>query len=143
MMHTLTQSEAETARRALAVVLPQADALGLLFYARLFELDPSLRDLFKVDLQDQAHTLMTMIKLSVEGLDERVELSYALRNLGARHVGYGVKLGDYDTVHTALLWTLEQSVGDQWNAETAGALNALLLMFIEEMQRGIPEREKE
>lgn len=143
MMHTLTHSEAETARRALDIILPQADALGLLFYARLFELDPSLRALFKVDLQDQAHTLMTMIKLCVEGLDERAELTYALRNLGARHVEYGVKLGDYKTVHAALLWTLEQGVGSQWNAETAKALNALLEMFIEEMQKGIPPKSGE
>jgi hemoglobin-like flavoprotein len=136
MMDTLTDSQAETARRALAVVWPQADTLGLLFYARLFELDPALRALFKVDLNKQAHTLMTMLALCAEGLENRAELSYTLRNLGARHVGYGVKPRDYLTVQEALLWTLRAGAGEAWDAESESAVSAMIGMFVEEMQKG-------
>lgn len=136
MTQTLTDAQAETARKALRVVLPQADTLGLLFYARLFELDPALRALFKVDLNEQAHTLMTMLALCAEGLDEREVLSYTLRNLGARHMGYGVKPQDYLTVQEALLWTLRAGAGDAWDEEREGAVAALIRMFIDEMQKG-------
>ena len=138
MMHTLTNAQAQTARATLARVMPQADTLGLLFYAHLFETDPSLRTLFKVDLNDQAHTLMTMLALCVEGLDERAELSYTLRNLGARHLEYGVKPKDYETVQEALLWTIREGSGEHWNAESEDAMKALFQMFVDEMQKGIP-----
>ena len=35
----------------------------------------------------------------------------AVRALGARHVGYGVRAEHYAVVGTALLWTLEQGLG--------------------------------
>ena len=131
-----TREEQQIAREAFAEILPQADMLGLAFYARLFEMDPQLRELFKVDLQDQGHTLMTMLKLCIDGLDERAELLYGLRNLGARHVGYGVKIVDYQTVAGALSWTMQQGLGEKWNPQTESALRAVFTMFFEEMQRG-------
>lgn len=139
MTHTLSVQDTQVARAAFASILPQADSLALLFYARLFELDPSLRQLFKPDLQDQGHALMTMLQLCIDGLDERAELSFALRNLGARHVTYGARRENYATVQEALLWTMQQGLGDAWNAESEHALRTVLVYFVSEMQRGIPE----
>lgn len=140
VMHTIPNAEKQIAQRAFAEMVKQADTLGLLFYARLFELDPTLRELFHTDLDEQAHSLITMLRLCIEGLDERTELLFALRNLGARHVEYGVKERDYETVHEALLWTMHKGLGDRWNAETERALNLVLSFFIYEMLRGtVPE----
>lgn len=36
----------------------------------------------------------------------------AVEDLGRRHVAYGVKDAHYDPVGAALLWTLEQGLGD-------------------------------
>jgi hemoglobin-like flavoprotein len=138
-MHTLTDTEKKRAQRAFAAAFSHADTLGLLFYARLFELDPMLRALFKTDLEEQAHSLMTMLKLCMEGLDERAELQYALRNLGARHLEYGVKPGDYATVENALLWTMRQALGNKWDAETEAALQAAFHLFVTEMQSADPK----
>ena len=38
-----------------------------------------------------------------------------------RHVAYGVREEHYDTVGAALLWTLEQGLGDAWTVELATA----------------------
>lgn len=135
-MPTLTELQRHTAQGAFAQILPNTETLGLLFYAHLFELDPSLRALFHTDLETQGHTLMTMLQLCVEGLNERAELQFALKNLGARHAEYGVKLRDYATVTQALLWTLEQGLGTDWNAETENALRAVIDLFAAEMQAG-------
>jgi hypothetical protein len=48
---------------------PIAQQVGDLFYTRLFEIDPSLRALFKGDMKKQALMLMTVIGLAVRGLD--------------------------------------------------------------------------
>jgi nitric oxide dioxygenase len=40
------------------------------------------------------------------------EVLPAIRDLAVRHVQYGVKLADYDALREALVWTLEQVLGE-------------------------------
>ena len=70
---------------------PIAEKAASLFYHRLFELDPSLRALFTTDMVAQGRALMTMLRVAVAGLDHLDELVPTVRELGQRHVGYGVK----------------------------------------------------
>ena len=99
-------------------VLPIADDAAQLFYGRLFELDPSLRPMFAhSDMKEQRKKLMQMIGVAVRGLNKIDELLPAIRALGKRHVGYGVADHHYDTVGAALLWTLEQGLGDAFTPE--------------------------
>ena len=65
-----------------AQVRPIADAAAALFYRRLFELDPTLRPLFKGDLKEQGSKLMDMLTLAVKGLDRPEALLPALAALG-------------------------------------------------------------
>ena len=44
-----------------------------------------------------------------------------MKALGERHVGYKVTKPMYDTVGAALLWTLEQGLGEAWNDEVKEA----------------------
>ncbi len=92
-------------------VLPIKDTAAGLFYNRLFELDPSLRDLFKGDMAEQGRKLMAMINTVVNSLDQLGPVLGAVEDLGRRHAGYGVKDRDYDTVGEALIWTLGQGLG--------------------------------
>jgi hemoglobin-like flavoprotein len=57
----------------------------------------------------------------VRGLDDLDALVPVVRDLGARHHGYGVRDEHYDTVATALLWTLEQGLGEAFTPETREA----------------------
>lgn len=93
-------------------VLPIKDTAAGLFYTRLFELDPSLRSLFKGDMVEQGRKLMTMINTVVNSLDQMGPIMGAVADLGRRHVGYGVKDHHYDTVGEALIWTLGQGLGE-------------------------------
>jgi len=102
-------------------VQPIADAAASLFYQRLFELDPSLRSLFKTDLAAQRRALMSMLAVAIQGLDHLDTLVPAVENLGRRHVGYGVKDRDYDTVGQALLEALQQGLGDAFTPELRDA----------------------
>lgn len=102
-------------------VLPIADTAATLFYTRLFELDPALRPLFRGDMREQGRKLMTMLRLSVNGLDRLEELVPSVQNLGRRHAGYHVKAAHYDTVGAALLWTLAQGLGEAWTPAVEAA----------------------
>ena len=64
---------------------------------------------------------MQMISICVRGLDQLDRIVPAVQHLGKRHVGYGVRNGDYDTVGAALLWTLEQGLGEFFDDEVKEA----------------------
>jgi hemoglobin-like flavoprotein len=120
----VTPEQKQLVRASFAKLAPIADDAAALFYQRLFTLDPKLRALFTHDMKEQGRKLMTMIGTAVAQLDKVEALVPVLRELGKRHVGYGVRDSDYDTVATALLWTLEQGLGadftpvlkDAWTA---------------------------
>ena len=122
------------AQQAVATIQPFADEFGLLFYSRLFELDPTLRRLFKHDLANQAHSLMAMLQLTIEGLNASEQFSRALRNLGVRHSDYGVQSEQYATVREALLWTFAHVLGPAFTPEVAMALTEVLSNITDQMQ---------
>jgi len=117
----------------------QVAALGepaaALFYRRLFELDPGLPALFKGDLAEQGRKLLAMIATAVNGLDDLGVLVPALQALGARHRGYGVSNTDYDTVATALLWTLEQGLGPAFTPAVKDAWVAVYAVLADTMKQ--------
>ena len=80
-----------------------------------------LKSLFKGDMAAQGERLMRMIDTAVGGLEDLDDLVPALEALGERHAGYGVTEADYDTVATALLWTLEQGLGEAFTDEVKAA----------------------
>ena len=99
-------------------IAPQAAAL---FYANLFEADPSLQRLFKGDIAAQSAKLMQMVALAIGRLDQPEVLQPLLRQLGQRHAGYGVQDAHYDTVGAALLKTLYQGLGVAYTPEVEEA----------------------
>jgi hemoglobin-like flavoprotein len=107
-----------------------------LFYGRLFELDPTLKTLFKVDMREQGRKLMQMIGLAVSKLDALDELVPVVEALGRRHAGYGVKEGDYDTAGNALLWTLEQGLGPAFTPDVKSAWTAVYQVLASTMKAG-------
>jgi hemoglobin-like flavoprotein len=102
-------------------VLPIREVAAELFYGKLFELDPTLRALFRGDMVEQGRKLMTMIGTAVAGLSRLDQLVPAVELLGARHVGYGVQDHHYDTVAAALLDTLQKGLGEGFTAEVKEA----------------------
>ena len=117
----MTPEQALLVKSSWEKVLPISDKAAELFYGRLFELDPDLKSLFKGDMEEQGRKLMRMIGTAVAALDRLEAIVPAVQQLGVRHVGYGVKDAHYDTVGAALLWTLQQGLGDGFTAEVKEA----------------------
>jgi hemoglobin-like flavoprotein len=57
----------------------------------------------------------------VRSLDNLEPMLDRIRALARRHVGYGVRDAHYASVGAALLWTLEQGLGDDFTAEVRDA----------------------
>ena len=104
-----------------AQVLPIAPQAAAIFYNELFTLDPSLRSLFKGDMQAQGARLMQMIGVAVGQLNRLDTLVPVLQGLGRRHGGYGVVPAHYAVVGSALLATLAKGLGPAFTAEVEAA----------------------
>ncbi len=102
-------------------VTPAADQVARLFYSRLFELDPGYERLFSGDMKSQGRKLMTMIGTAVSSLTRLETILPALEELAQRHVEYGVEARDYDVVGEALLWTLNEGLGQAFTPEVEEA----------------------
>ena len=113
----LTTEQVSLIRDSWEKVVPISDKAAELFYGKLFELDPSVRALFKGDMTEQGKKLMTMIGVAVDNADKLDEIVPAIQEMGVRHLEYGVKTSHYDTVGQALLWTLGQGLGDAFTPE--------------------------
>lgn len=110
----ITEQQKDDVQRTFALVAQDADGAAALFYQRLFEIDPTLKLLFKSDMKDQGRKLMQMISVAVKALDRLEAIIPAVEDLGQRHVAYGVTKAHYVTVGAALLWTLEQGLGTEF-----------------------------
>ncbi len=67
-------------------VEPISDVAATLFYERLFDLDPTIRRLFRrTDMVQQRKILMQTLAVVVRSLDRLEQLTPALEGLGRRH----------------------------------------------------------
>ena len=108
-------------RDSFAKIVPIAPQAAALFYDRLFMLDPSLKPLFKGDMTEQGRKLMAMIGTAVANLGKLETIVPAVQDLGRRHATYSVQPQHYDTVASALLWTLGQGLGDAFTQPVKAA----------------------
>jgi hemoglobin-like flavoprotein len=117
----LTPTEVGLIRASFSKATVEPGRTSALFYQKLFELDPTVRALFHGDMHEQGRKLIATLAFVVESLDHLDDLLPTVRELGARHVNYGVKKHHYATVGKALLWSLERSVGRSFTGAARAA----------------------
>ena len=118
-------AQQELVRATFARLAAIPEVAGALFYERLFAVNPNFRPLFKNDMRIQGVKLMAMLAMVVYNLPEPGQILPTIRDLAVRHVDYGVKLADYDALREALLWTLEQALGEDFRP-ASGSVDGLL-----------------
>lgn len=130
----LTDEQIKMVKDSWDMVVPIAGTAAELFYGKLFELDPALRPMFKGDMEEQGKKLTQMIGIAVDGLDQLDEIVPAVQELGVRHLEYNVKSSHYDTVGDALLWTLEQGLGEAFTPAVKGAWTDVYMLLANTMK---------
>jgi hemoglobin-like flavoprotein len=137
----LTQAQIALVQNSFAVVVPIADDAAALFYRRLFEIDPTLKAMFKGDMAEQRRKLMQMLSAAVKGLNRIDRLIPVVEDLGRRHVNYGVEEHHYDTVGNALLWTLEKGLGAAFTPDVREAWATVYGLLASTMARAAAKSE--
>ena len=94
----------------------EAELVGGLFYNRLFEIMPEVKPMFsRTPIPEQSKKLLSMLSYIINKLDKLDEVMDEVAKLAKRHTQYGVRNEHYIAVGSALLWTLEQGLGNAWN----------------------------
>lgn len=112
----MTPEQKKVLRESWQYVSALGDGAIALFYERLFETQPGARELFAAsDMPTQRRKLFAALELLIASLDRLETILPTLEVLGRRHQAYGVTSEHYDAVGSALLWTLERGLGDNWS----------------------------
>jgi len=135
----MTPRQVELVQASFAKVAPIADAAAEIFYNRLFELDPSLRSMFKSDMKQQGKKLMDSLKMVVANLRNLDRIIPGVKAMAVRHTSYGVKNEHYATVGSALIDTLEKGLGAEFTDEVRTAWLAAYTALATTMQAAAAE----
>jgi nitric oxide dioxygenase len=117
----MTPTQVALVQSSFEKVAPIADAAAALFYERLFQIAPDVRPPFKSDMKEQGQKLMATLGTVVRSLDRLDAVLPAAKALAVQHTKYGVEPQHYEPVGSALLWTLQQGLGEDFTPETAEA----------------------
>ncbi len=119
---SLSSQEVGLVMTSFRKVAPISEQAAELFYGRLFEIAPEVKPLFKnADMREQGRKLMQMLATAVGSLNRLDVLVPEIEALGKRHIAYGVSKDQFATVGEALLWTLEQGLGEDFTPDVKDA----------------------
>ncbi|MBD1876115.1 mechanosensitive ion channel [Nodosilinea sp. FACHB-131] len=142
----LAQSKASTqvelVENSFEKIKPHAAEFSASFYKNLFRSSPKLRSMFSTtDMEKQQQKLVSALVLLVSNVRAPDMLVPMLRDLGARHKGYGVIEEHYPAIGGTLLQTFEQYLKEDWTPEvkqawtnTFDAIAQIMLEGAEESQ---------
>jgi len=108
-------------QHSFARLAPISETTAATFYGRLFQIAPELKPMFRDDLRQQGKKLMSTLNAVVAGLSDLEAVLPAAGRLARLHVTYGVTSAHYMPFGAALLWTLQQELGDDWTPQLAAA----------------------
>lgn len=130
------------------LVVPIGETAADLFYRRLFEIRPQYRALFPEDLTKQKRKLITMLAFIVKSMDwmsmqwqddvpPEDDLCLVVLAMGRRHAElYHIPDASYDPVGQALLWTLEQGLGQAFTPDVRASWTRLYEIVSTTMRMG-------
>ena len=121
----MTPEQVHLIRKSFAELTRHEHIAALVFYRRVFEIDPDLQRLFKGDIEEQSKKLLEMLGVLIAMLERPLGLELELKAMGLRHAGYGVKDEHYAMVGRALLDMLAETLDRGFTPEVREAWTAL------------------
>lgn len=92
------------------------------FYIRLFQISPELKVLFRnTSMTEQSVKLGCMLSYVISKYESMEDVMVEVKALAERHKKYGAKEEHYNDIGEALLWTLQQGLGEYWNPALGNA----------------------
>lgn len=130
-------------------IKPRLPEIGAMLYAKLFEIAPDARALFKGNMREQEGKLMQVFGefvrvhtrsrhfLPITG-DRGEAVIPGIGALHLRHVGYGVQNHHYAQMREAMMWALMQALKDDFPPEVLQAWSAMFDIMAKSLREAKP-----
>jgi hemoglobin-like flavoprotein len=106
-----------------------------MFYQRLFELAPDLRQFYQSDLHEYGAILMRNLGTAVASLARLDSVLPMLQDFGQQRFERGIKDGYETAVRNAMLWALEQRLAEAFTQDVRTAWNETYSLLTGIIQR--------
>jgi hemoglobin-like flavoprotein len=117
----ITEDQLDLLRASMRLVNARRPLMSAIFYEKLFEIEPGFRQLFSGNLREQTDKVMFALGAVLGQIHDVEACREMTRDLAIRHVGYGVKDGDYAKAGDAVLATLAEVLKEEWSPELEAA----------------------
>ncbi|MGJ5815152.1 globin family protein [Paludibaculum fermentans] len=124
----MTSRQKSLVQASYAALKPISIEAGVIFFHRLFAVEPSLRYVFCAPVEEQAQKLMRVIAVAVRSLDFMDNSTNTSTPGAGEHIP--------DAVGACLLWTLQQALGEKFTSEVREAWLSLCGLVSSTLQRG-------
>jgi nitric oxide dioxygenase len=114
------------------------DMVAELFYIRLFELDPALREFFAAETRERNQKFANFVGATVRALDRSEVLLPVVRSLGVRNPPFAQNEGFQANLALALLWTLEKSLRGDFTPQVKSAWIATYGVLSQTLRASVP-----
>ena len=111
----MTPEQLQLVRSSYATLGDAAPAMAVDFYRRLFAADPSAEALFTDGPDVMSVKFADELDAIVEAISSFDTFAPRVRELAARHVGYGVQTHHYHAVGEALIGALAAHLAPTWD----------------------------
>jgi hemoglobin-like flavoprotein len=141
----MTPQQTKLVAQSFESIKPRLPEIGAMLYAKLFEIAPDARALFKGDMKDQEKKLMLLFSefvrvrtrsqhfLPVTG-DRGQAVIPGIGALHQRHVGYGVQNQHYGQMREAMMWALTQALQNDFPPDVLEAWSAMFDMMAKSLR---------
>jgi len=120
------------------LIEPRLDDVVSTFYTKLFDAAPALRASFPTDMSGQKSHMNAALKLVAQNIGNLENLAEPLRQMGARHIGYGAEEAQFPVVRDVMVDSLSDVAGYAWtpqlSSDWGAALDAVSAYMIEGMR---------
>lgn len=111
---SLTPDQIAVIRSTFSDLAPEKVTASQVFYQKLFEIAPELRQLFRGDIESQGMRFMTTLGLILDDIDKPEALRPHLKQLAQGHAAIGVRPEHFIPMGKALVGTMEEVLGDRF-----------------------------
>ncbi len=124
-------------QESLTIIRLRKKEFAAKFYENLFAEYPEAKRLFSgTNIKKQETKLMTVFVIVISNLHNITYLRNLLKNLGKRHVKYGVVLKDYDILRDILIKTIKSYLQEKWTVEIEEAWKYAYQTIVNLMREG-------
>jgi hemoglobin-like flavoprotein len=135
----MTPTQMQLVTASWSKITPFTHSTTARFYEKLFSFNPALQQQFLAVSPEQKGKIIALLGLALASSDRIENIVASLQEMKRRHVDYALTEHDYQSVSSALMWTLTQCLEQEFSHELRTAWSQRLASISAAMKQELSE----